>query len=91
MSRGRSCSFGGWAVREPIGQSGANGDVYRATRGEVTGAIKVLKKRLWVGQRYDRFRREIHALELIETFQAYSRCWIGIAPTTLRYRTRHGL
>lgn len=59
MSRSRSRRrFGAWTIGADLG-SGGNGNVYKATDGTRTGAIKVL--RVWDGDRLDRFRAEIEA------------------------------
>jgi len=55
-------SFNGWTVQEWLG-SGGNGVVHRATRGEQTGAIKILKNELWTGKRYLRFKDEIEGMK----------------------------
>ena len=62
----RARQLGGWIVGEVLGHPGANGTVYRAAKDGASGAIKVLKKSVWSGVRYERFRREIEAMSLYQ-------------------------
>lgn len=57
--------FKGWTVHERLGRGG-NGVVHRATRADQQGAIKILKRELWTGKRYERFAHEIEGMQLCE-------------------------
>jgi len=55
----------GWIVHERLG-AGGNGVVHRATRADQQGAIKILKRELWTGRRYERFKHEIEGMQRCE-------------------------
>lgn len=58
----KGISLAGWIVGARLGERGGNGEVYRATKNGVEGALKVLTRR---SASYDgRFRREIDAMRM---------------------------
>jgi serine/threonine protein kinase len=53
---------GGWTLVEQLGRGG-NGTVFKATRGAMIGAIKVLNERPWNALRIARFQDEVEAMK----------------------------
>ena len=64
--RSRDQSIGQWRLIDPLGQGG-NAEVWRATDGHETVALKILNQRRGNSEPYRRFRQEIEALEQIGT------------------------
>ncbi|MCA9607143.1 MAG: protein kinase [Myxococcales bacterium] len=60
--QGVSADYGGWELHNELG-AGGNGIVYEAHRGSERAALKVLRKSYWKGNRLDRFRDEVAAME----------------------------
>lgn len=62
----RDQPIGQWRLVDPLGQGG-NAEVWRATDGHETVALRILNQRRKDSEPYQRFRQEIEALEQIGT------------------------